>query len=50
MTKNLCFVVQCTPEIHKDKYNLIRAINAMTDVAAAINEVKRRKDLGNKNC
>lgn len=38
-------LLKYTPEIHRDKYNLIQAISVMTDVANAINEFKRRKDL-----
>ncbi|KAJ7357603.1 hypothetical protein OS493_024416 [Desmophyllum pertusum] len=38
-------MLKYTPEIHRDKYNLLRAISIMTDVANAINEFKRRKDL-----
>ncbi|XP_032242810.2 dynamin-binding protein isoform X1 [Nematostella vectensis] len=38
-------LLKCTPQIHKDKDNLVRALSAMTEVAATINEVKRRKDL-----
>ena len=40
------FSQQYTPEIHRDKYNLLKAISVMADVANAINEFKRRKDLG----
>ncbi len=40
------FFQKYTPEIHGDKYNLLKAISVMTDVANAINEFKRRKDLG----
>lgn len=42
----LNFSQQYTPEIHRDKYNLLKAISVMADVANAINEFKRRKDLG----
>ncbi|XP_078366924.1 dynamin-binding protein-like isoform X2 [Oculina patagonica] len=38
-------LLKYTPEIHGDKYNLLKAISVMTDVANAINEFKRRKDL-----
>ena len=38
--------LQATEEEHEDKKSLLQAINAMTDVAHAINEYKRRKDLG----
>ncbi|XP_071100448.1 dynamin-binding protein-like isoform X2 [Haliotis cracherodii] len=34
-----------TEDDHKDKHEIVKAINAMTDVATAINEYKRRKDL-----
>ncbi|XP_067655097.1 dynamin-binding protein-like [Haliotis asinina] len=34
-----------TEDDHKDKQEIVKAINAMTDVATAINEYKRRKDL-----
>jgi len=37
---------QSTEEEHADKAPTLKAINAMTDVAQAINEYKRRKDLG----
>lgn len=37
---------QATEDNHPDKRHLLAAVNAMTDVAAAINEFKRRKDLG----
>jgi len=39
-------VVQVTDESHVDKPYLVVAVTAMTEVAAAINEFKRRKDLG----
>ena len=42
----VCSILEYTPEIHRDKYNLLQAITVMTDVANAINEFKRRKDLG----
>lgn len=42
----ISFFKQYTAEIHRDKYNLIKAISVMADVANAINEFKRRKDLG----
>ncbi|OWF54976.1 dynamin-binding protein-like [Mizuhopecten yessoensis] len=38
-------LIKTTEEGHKDKLELLDAINTMTDVAAAINEYKRRKDL-----
>ncbi|XP_046555696.1 LOW QUALITY PROTEIN: dynamin-binding protein-like [Haliotis rubra] len=34
-----------TEDDHKDKQEIVKAISAMTDVATAINEYKRRKDL-----
>ena len=37
---------QCTEDDHPDKVAITNAIRAMTDVATAINEYKRRKDLG----
>ena len=39
-------LVQNTEEDHPDKFHLLGAITCMTQVAAAINEFKRRKDLG----
>jgi len=39
-------VIQVTDESHPDKQHLVVAMTAMTEVAAAINEFKRRKDLG----
>lgn len=42
-----CLVcLQTTEDDHADKAELLASINAMTDVATAINEYKRRKDLG----
>ncbi|KAK3591896.1 hypothetical protein CHS0354_005105 [Potamilus streckersoni] len=38
-------LIKVTEESHPDKIELLSAINAMTDVATAINEYKRRKDL-----
>ena len=38
--------LQCTEDEHPDKAAIIKAIRSMTDVATAINEYKRRKDLG----
>ncbi|KAL3842358.1 hypothetical protein ACJMK2_020381 [Sinanodonta woodiana] len=38
-------LIKVTEESHADKVELLSAINAMTDVATAINEYKRRKDL-----
>ena len=43
-------VVQVTDESHVDKPYLVVAVTAMTEVAAAINEFKRRKDLGTYWC
>ena len=40
------FLMQNTEDNHIDKRHLMEAIHTMTDVAAAINEFKRRKDLG----
>lgn len=40
------YVLQATDDTHCDKPNLSAAVPAMTEVAAAINEYKRRKDLG----
>lgn len=37
---------QSTEDSHPDKVHLHQALDGMTDVAAAINEFKRRKDLG----
>ncbi|ELU16231.1 hypothetical protein CAPTEDRAFT_105924, partial [Capitella teleta] len=39
-------LIKSTEDSHDDKRHLLEAVNAMTDVAAAINEFKRRKDLG----
>ena len=39
-----------TEDNHPDKDKILQAINAMTDVATAINEYKRRKDLGRYLC
>ena len=39
-------LLQATEDNHPDKAEILQAINAMTDVATAINEYKRRKDLG----
>ncbi|XP_077861889.1 uncharacterized protein LOC102808854, partial [Saccoglossus kowalevskii] len=38
-------MIRVTEDDHADKHNLLVAINTMTDVATAINEFKRRKDL-----
>ena len=45
-----CGCVQVTDESHVDKPYLVVAMTAMTEVAAAINEFKRRKDLGTYGC
>ena len=37
---------QCTEEDHGDKEDLRKAVTIMADVAAFINESKRRKDIG----
>jgi len=37
---------KATEDDHSDKLELLAAITVMTDVAQAINEYKRRKDLG----
>ncbi len=47
LSRSLSSRCQATEEEHDDKKSLLQAINAMTDVAHAINEYKRRKDLGN---
>ena len=39
---------QCTEEDHDDKQDLIKAKVLMSDVAASINESKRRKDIVDK--
>ena len=39
-------LLQCTEDDHKDKEDLKQAINIMADVAAFINDSKRRKDIG----
>jgi len=44
------YVIQVTAESHPDKPHLVVAMTAMTEVAAAINEFKRRKDLGMQQC
>ena len=46
MLLQCCGCVQVTDESHVDKPYLVVAMTAMTEVAAAINEFKRRKDLG----
>ncbi|XP_052067462.1 dynamin-binding protein-like isoform X1 [Mytilus californianus] len=38
-------LIKCTENSHEDSLEALNGINAMTDVAAAINEYKRRKDL-----
>jgi len=45
-TRVFVCLCQATEEDHKDRLELLAAIQAMTDVAQAINEYKRRKDLG----
>ena len=40
------WLCQSTEGDHPDKVAIANAIRAMTDVATAINEYKRRKDLG----
>ena len=40
------FSFQCTEEDHGDKEDLRKAVTIMADVAAFINESKRRKDIG----
>ena len=42
----MLWLIQVTDESHPDKHHLVVAMTAMTEVAAAINEFKRRKDLG----
>ena len=42
---NIC-TLQCTEEDDPDKKDLLEAVNIMADVAAFINESKRRKDIG----
>ena len=42
----IILLVQVTDESHPDKPHLLVAMTAMTEVAATINEFKRRKDLG----
>lgn len=37
---------QCTEDDHKDRADLVQAVSIMADVAAFINESKRRKDIG----
>ena len=41
--------LQNTEDGHPDKEDIVIAISSMTDVAQAINEYKRRKDLGKHN-
>lgn len=38
-------LLKCTEESHVDKANLLKAVDLMAEVAMAINEFKRRKDL-----
>ena len=40
--------LQCTEIENEDKQDLIEAVAIMADVAAFINESKRRKDIGKK--
>lgn len=44
--KKKFFTFQCTDDSHPDKAGLKQAIGIMSDVATAINEFKRQKDLG----
>ena len=37
---------QCTEEDHCDREDLLNAVNIMSNIAAFINESKRRKDIG----
>ena len=39
-------LLKCTEAEHADRADLARARDIMTDVAAFINESKRRKDIG----
>ena len=41
-------VLQCTEDDHRDKDDLKQAITIMADVAAFINDSKRRKDIVDK--
>ena len=42
---------QCTEEDHCDREDLLNAVNIMSNIAAFINESKRRKDIGkNEKC
>ena len=43
-----CSVLQCTEGDSEDREDLIEAVNIMADVAAFINESKRRKDIVDK--
>ena len=45
---DLDMLPQCTEEDHDDKQDLIKAKVLMSDVAASINESKRRKDIVDK--
>ena len=42
----ICCAFKSTEEDHMDYIHLTAAVQAMTEVAVAINEFKRRKDLG----
>ena len=37
---------QCTEEDHRDKEDIFKAVTIMSNIAAFINESKRRKDIG----
>ena len=39
---------QCTEEDHCDREDLLNAVNIMSNIAAFINESKRRKDIVDK--
>ena len=39
-------VFQCTEEDHRDKEDIFKAVTIMSNIAAFINESKRRKDIG----
>ena len=47
MHRNTLFMIlQCTEKDHDDREELLKAVNLMSNVAAFINESKRRKDIG----
>lgn len=46
MAEDELVLLQNTEDGHDDKEEIEKAIREMTDVAKAINEYKRRKDLG----